>query len=143
MNSSKLDIVKVKQLKQHAFVYRMLPMLSAVFFGVFVFMMSHAPAEAAIAATAATCTAANNTSNTSISCSVATESIDAGNVAVLILGMDNLATSDGSLQNPGPVSIVDSRGNPWMMRQCQTNNLSGAATGATTCIATARIATLQ
>lgn len=96
-------------------------------------------ARAAIVAGGATCTAQSKTAGTSLVCTVATENFDVNNVAVLWFAGDNTATTDG---NDGLLtSVSDSGGNTWTVQRCYTNAQTGAGTGATTCVATARITT--
>lgn len=102
-------------------------------------MLLFAPAlaEAAIGTGGATCTAQSKTAGTSLACTVATQNLDAGNVAVLWFAGDNTATADG---NDGLLSsVTDSAGNTWTVRRCFTNAQGGSGNGATTCIATSKL----
>ncbi len=86
-----------------------------------------------------TCTAQNKTAGASLTCTVATENMDAGNVVFLWFGGDNTATVDG---NDGLLSsVTDSAGNTWVVDRCFTNSQGAAATGATTCIAHSKLTT--
>jgi hypothetical protein len=85
-----------------------------------------------------TCTAQSKTAGTSLQCTVATADFEAGNVAVLWFSGDNTATSDG---NDGLLSsVTDSASNAWTVARCFTNAQTGAAAGATTCIAWSKLA---
>lgn len=96
-------------------------------------------ARAAFGTGGATCTAQSKTAGTSLTCTVATENLDAGNIAVLWFGGDNVATVDG---NDGLLtSVTDSAGNTWNVQRCFTNAQTGPGTGATTCIAWSRLTT--
>lgn len=96
-------------------------------------------AQAAFGVGGATCTAQSKTAGTTLACTVATENLDAGNVAVLWFAGDNTATVDG---NDGLLSSVsDSAGNVWTVQRCFTNSQGTAATGATTCVATSKLTT--
>ncbi len=83
----------------------------------------------------ATCTAQSKAAGTTLACTVATEAMEAGNVAVLWFAGDNVATTD--VTTLLLTSVTDSvGGNTWTVRQCFTNGQGTAATGATTCVAT-------
>lgn len=100
-------------------------------------------AQAAFGAGGATCTAQSKTAGTTLACTVATENLDAGNIAVLWFAGDELATATTADHNDLLLtSVTDSGSNIWTVQRCFTNTqLAGAANGATTCVATARIAT--
>lgn len=92
-------------------------------------------AQAVFGLGGATCTAQSKTAGTSLACTVATETLDAGNVAVLWFAGDNVATTD--VTTALLTSVTDSvGGNTWTVRQCFTNGEGTAANGATTCVAT-------
>lgn len=94
-------------------------------------------ARAAFAVGTAVCTANSKTAGTTLACTVATQAISAGEVAVLWFAGDNTATTDG---NDGLLaSVADSAGNAWTVQRCFTNSQGTAATGATTCVATSKI----
>ena len=96
-------------------------------------------AQAAFGVGGATCTAQSKTAGTTLACTVATENLDAGNIAVLWFAGDNTATVDG---NDGLLSsVADSAGNVWTVQRCFTNSQGTAATGATTCVATSKLTT--
>ena len=79
------------------------------------------------------CTAQSKSAGTSLACTVSTQDIEAGNVAMVWFGGDNTATTDG---NSGLVTAVsDSKSNTWKIAQCYTNGNGSAGTGATTCMA--------
>jgi hypothetical protein len=86
-----------------------------------------------------TCTAQSKSAGTSLSCTIATENFDAGNVAVLWFSGDNTASSDG---NDGLLSsVTDSASNSWTVGRCFTNGQGGAGSGATTCVAYSKLTT--
>ena len=96
-------------------------------------------AHAAFGTGGATCTAQSKTAGTSLTCTVATENLDAKNIAVLWFAGDNTAAVDG---NDGLLSsVTDSAGNTWTVQRCFTNAQGGAAAGATTCIAWSKLTT--
>ncbi len=94
-------------------------------------------ARAAFAVGTAACTAQSKTAGTTLACTVTTQDISVGEIAVLWFAGDNTATTDG---NGGLLSSVsDSAGNTWTVQRCFTNSQGTAETGATTCIATSKI----
>lgn len=96
-------------------------------------------ARAAFAVGTTVCTAQSKTAGTTLACTVATQAISAGEVAVLWFAGDNTATADG---NDGLLSsVADSGGNAWTVQRCYTNAQGAAAAGATTCVATSKITT--
>lgn len=96
-------------------------------------------AQAAFGAGGATCTAQSKTADTSLICTVGTENLDAGNIAILWFAGNNTATVDG---NDGLLSsVTDSASNTWTVQRCFTNAQGVAATGATTCIAWSKLTT--
>lgn len=96
-------------------------------------------ARAAFAVGTAACTAQSKTAGTTLACTVATQAISAGNVAVLWFAGDNTATTDGN--SALLASVADSAGNAWTVQRCFTNSQAAAAGGATTCVATSKITT--
>jgi hypothetical protein len=94
-------------------------------------------AKAAFGTGGAVCNASAKAAGTSLSCTVGTENLDAGNIAVLIFGGDNVATADGN--DRLLYSVTDSKSNDWIVERCFTNGQGGAAAGATTCIAWSKI----
>lgn len=96
-------------------------------------------AYAAWAAAGGTCSAGVKAAGTSLACTVTTTNYSAGNVVFLVFGGDNTATVDG---NDGLLtSVTDSQSNVWTVDRCFTNAQTGAATGATTCIAHSKLTT--
>lgn len=100
-------------------------------------------ARAAFAVGTAACTANNKTTTgttgTALPCTVATQAISAGEIAVLWFAGDNTATANG---NDGLLaSVADSAGNAWTVQRCYTYGTPGAGAGATTCVATSKITT--
>ncbi|MDP3048379.1 MAG: ubiquitin-activating E1 FCCH domain-containing protein, partial [Thermodesulfovibrionales bacterium] len=86
----------------------------------------------------ATCTAQSKTAGTTLTCTVATENLDEGNIAILWFAGDNTAAVNG---NDGLLSsVTDSAGNSWTVQRCFTNAQGKAEAGATTCIATSKLA---
>ncbi len=111
-------------------------------FAVFFFCLAGSfaqEASAAFGAGNANCANFNNTSGTSLSCTVAINPIEAGNIAVLFFASDNFSTTDTTANLLASVS--DTEGNEWIVQGCYTNGQGTAAPGATSCIATARITT--
>lgn len=96
-------------------------------------------AHAAIGTGGATCTARNKSTATSLTCTVATQNIEAGNIAILWFAGDNNATVNG---NDGLLSsVADSAGNTWTVQRCFTNAQGGGKKGATTCLAWSKLTT--
>jgi uncharacterized repeat protein (TIGR01451 family) len=108
------------------------------------FLLTVSPAQAAIGTGGATCTASNKTTTgitgIALTCTVATQNLEAGNIAILWFAGDNTALVDG---NAGLLSsVTDSAGNSWTVQRCFTNTIAGAAAdGATTCIAWSKLTT--
>jgi len=90
-------------------------------------------AQAAIGTGGATCTAQSKTAGTTLACTVATQNLEAGNIAVMWFASDNIASIDG---DDPLLSVTDSGGNCWTVQRCFANDA-----GATTCIATSKITT--
>lgn len=101
-------------------------------------------AQAAFGAGGATCTISNKTAGTTtLQCTVATQNLDAGNIAVLWFAGNELATATTADHNNLLLtSVTDSGSNIWTVQRCFTNTqTTGAADGATTCIATSKLTT--
>lgn len=61
-----------------------------------------------------------------------TAQLDAGNLGVMILGTDNITTTDGNTSDH--ITVTDSVGNIWVKGREFTNGQGGAAAGATVSI---------
>ncbi|MBI3574815.1 MAG: hypothetical protein HY083_04085, partial [Gammaproteobacteria bacterium] len=120
----------------HSFASRFAGAILAAGFLLFGLMQPN-EARAAFAVGTAVCTAQSKTAGTTLACTVTTQNISIGEIAVLWFAGDNTATTDG---NDGLLSSVsDSAGNTWTVQRCFTNGQGTAETGATTCIATSKI----
>ncbi len=91
------------------------------------------------AGNAGTCTANSKTAGTSLTCTVATENMEAGKVAILWAGMDNVQTTDGN--STDYTSVQDSASNTWTKLREFTNGQGAAAGGATVCLFYSKLAT--
>lgn len=89
-----------------------------------------APSEATWAGQTATCLNQNETAATTLSCTLATANIEAGNVAFVACAGDNVTTSDGNSNDH--LIVSDSAGsNTWIKAYEFTEGTGGAAGGAT------------
>lgn len=118
--------------------------LSLLLLGMLVFTLTGVnEAQAAFAVGGATCTAQSKAAGTTLACTVATENLDAGNIAVLWFAGDDAATATTTDHNSMLLtSVTDSALNTWTVHRCFTNvQTTAAENGATTCIATSKLTT--
>ena len=87
----------------------------------------------------ATCLAQNETASTTLACTLATQNLEAGNVAVVTCAGDNVGTLDGNTNDHGPVT--DSGGNNYTKAYEFTEAGTGAAAGATVSVHFSKLAT--
>lgn len=125
--------------KERSLLNKLIPIIIILMVALIFFVLAVSKAEASWSPQTGTCTNQSKTAGTSLTCTVGTANMTANSVTFMFWGGDNTASSDGN--NGLLTSVTDSQSNTWVVDRCFTNAQTGAATGATTCIAHSKLTT--